>query len=377
MSALHAEPARRPAAPRHASHDRRRGWLAFAAALAASATLHAAVLIALSGRARDATGMTLATLELVAPEAVVAEPRGASPAGLVREAMAPAAAHAETGAGGEPRVHAMPVEAEAEPAPRPASGAETWLSIPPAAEAAAPPDATNPVAADSFAAFAEAEAVAATVEAPDTADAVDALPARAMPVDAEAIAGIVASLAPHGVDPRPREVEAPVAQALPAAAVAPAARPSSPAAETRRAQQARRQGPRVASPSEAPPAREEPARGGDVAQPAPGAARGIDIAARPAGIGRDVPAEPAAGNPAPAYPVAARRAGREGRAVLRVVVSSTGEGREIRIAESSGTPSLDEAALAAVRHWRFTPARRNGEAAEDVVLVPVSFTLLQ
>jgi len=105
--------------------------------------------------------------------------------------------------------------------------------------------------------------------------------------------------------------------------------------------------------------------------------RGIDIAARPAGIGRDVPAEPAAGNPAPAYPVAARRAGREGRAVLRVVVSSTGEGREIRIAESSGTPSLDEAALAAVRHWRFTPARRNGEAAEDVVLVPVSFTLLQ
>jgi protein TonB len=166
-------------------------------------------------------------------------------------------------------------------------------------------------------------------------------------------------------------------QALPAAAVAPAARPSSPAAETRRAQQARRQGPRVASPSEAPPAREEPARGGDVAQPAPGAARGIDIAARPAGIGWDVPAEPAAGNPAPAYPVAARRAGREGRAVLRVVVSSTGEGREIRIAESSGTPSLDEAALAAVRHWRFTPARRNGEAAEDVVLVPVSFTLLQ
>ena len=49
----------------------------------------------------------------------------------------------------------------------------------------------------------------------------------------------------------------------------------------------------------------------------------------------------------------------------------------MRIAESSGTPSLDEAALAAVRQWRFTPARRNGEAAEDVVLVPVSFTLLQ
>ncbi|MFM8990466.1 MAG: hypothetical protein ACKOUS_12695, partial [Alphaproteobacteria bacterium] len=240
MSALHADPARRPAAPRHARHDRRRGWIAFAAALAASATLHAAVLIVLSGRARDATGTTLATLELVAPEAVVAEPRGASPAGLGRGAMAAAAAQAEPGAGAEPRAHAIPVEAEAEPGPRPASGAQTWLSIPPAAEAAAPPDATNPVAADSFAAFVEVEPVAASVEAPDTADAADALPARSMPVDAEAIAGLVASLAPHALDPRSREVEAPMAQPQPAAAVAPATRPSSPAAAMPRAQQARR-----------------------------------------------------------------------------------------------------------------------------------------
>lgn len=378
MSALHADPARRPAAPRHARRDRRRGWIAFAAALAASATLHAAVLIALSGRARDATGTTLATLELVAPEAVVAEPRGASPASPVREAMAAAAAPAEPGAGGEPRAHAAPVEAKAEPAPRPASGAETWLSIPPAAEAAAPPDALKPVAADSFAAFTEAEPAAAAGDAPDAADAADALPAQAVPVDAAAMTGLVASLAPPALDPAPREADAPVAPPPPAAAAAaPAARPSSPAAAPPRAQQARRQGPRAASPSEAPPAREEPARGGDVAQPAPGVARGTDVAARPPALGRDVPAEPAAGNPAPAYPVAARRAGREGRAVLRVVVSSTGEGREIRIAQSSGTPSLDDAALAAVRQWRFTPARRNGEAAEDVVLVPVSFTLLQ
>ena len=380
MSALHADPARRPAAPRHAGRDRRRGWIAFAAALAASATLHAAVLIALSGRARDATGTTLATLELVALEAVVAEPRGASPAGLVREAMAAAtAAHADPGAGGEHRALASPVEAEAEPAARPASGAETWLSIPPAAEAAALPDAAGPVAADSFAAFAEAEMAAATSEAPDAADAADALPAQAVPVEADVVVGLVASLAPQSHDAQPREVEAPAVQPLPAAVApsVPAARPSPPAAATPRAQQARRQGPRATSPSEAPPAREEPARGGDVAQPAAGAARGTDVAARPPAIGRDVPAEPAAGNPAPAYPVAARRSGREGRALLRVVVSSTGEGRDVRIAESSGTPSLDEAALAAVRQWRFTPARRNGEAAEDVVLVPVSFTLLQ
>ena len=92
--------------------------------------------------------------------------------------------------------------------------------------------------------------------------------------------------------------------------------------------------------------------------------------------GDDAEAQPRAGNPPPHYPVAARRALREGRAVLRVVVSRDGEGREVRVAESSGTPILDAAALDAVRAWRFAPARRNGVAIEDVILVPVVFRLM-
>jgi protein TonB len=81
------------------------------------------------------------------------------------------------------------------------------------------------------------------------------------------------------------------------------------------------------------------------------------------------------GNPAPAYPLAARRAQREGRAVLRVVVSVAGDAGAVAVVESSGTPSLDEAALQAVRRWRYLPARRNGAPSEDVILVPVRFRL--
>ena len=89
----------------------------------------------------------------------------------------------------------------------------------------------------------------------------------------------------------------------------------------------------------------------------------------------DRQAGPSPGNPAPAYPLSARRAGREGRAVLLVVVGAGGECREIRIEESSGTPSLDEAAAAAVRLWRFIPAQSAGKAVEAAIRVPIAFKL--
>lgn len=88
-------------------------------------------------------------------------------------------------------------------------------------------------------------------------------------------------------------------------------------------------------------------------------------------------AVPLPGNAAPPYPLVARRAQREGRALVRVLVARDGSGSDVRLAESSGTAALDMAALEAVRTWRFSPARRAGEAAEDVILVPVTFRLTQ
>ncbi len=51
--------------------------------------------------------------------------------------------------------------------------------------------------------------------------------------------------------------------------------------------------------------------------------------------------------------------GAEGTVVLRVLVSADGIARSVDVAVSSGSLVLDQAAAAAVRRWRFTPATRN------------------
>lgn len=80
-------------------------------------------------------------------------------------------------------------------------------------------------------------------------------------------------------------------------------------------------------------------------------------------------------NPPPVYPPAARRMGEAGRVVLRVFVRADGTPAEIAINKSSGSVRLDQAALEAVRRWRFVPARQGDAPVEAPVLVPISFTL--
>ncbi|MDZ4737393.1 MAG: TonB family protein [Rhodospirillaceae bacterium] len=77
----------------------------------------------------------------------------------------------------------------------------------------------------------------------------------------------------------------------------------------------------------------------------------------------------------PEYPWASRRAGEEGRILLRVEVSADGTVDSINVAESSGHRRLDEAALEAVRQWRFEPARVGEQAVATSVTVPVTFRL--
>lgn len=80
-------------------------------------------------------------------------------------------------------------------------------------------------------------------------------------------------------------------------------------------------------------------------------------------------------NPAPQYPRVSRELGERGRAFLRVHVSAAGQPLEVLLHQSSGFARLDAAAIAAVRQWRFVPARRAGSAIADWVVVPVNFTL--
>ena len=81
-------------------------------------------------------------------------------------------------------------------------------------------------------------------------------------------------------------------------------------------------------------------------------------------------------NPLPDYPYRARRAGHEGRVVLRVAVDAAGMPTAVTVARSSGHDSLDDAALEAVRHWRFTPATAAGLAVAGTVEVPITFRLV-
>jgi protein TonB len=80
-------------------------------------------------------------------------------------------------------------------------------------------------------------------------------------------------------------------------------------------------------------------------------------------------------NPAPRYPPLARRMRQEGKVVLRVLVDTGGGASQIEVRNSSGSDVLDEAALEAVKLWRFVPARRGDQPIAAWVLVPITFTL--
>jgi protein TonB len=80
-------------------------------------------------------------------------------------------------------------------------------------------------------------------------------------------------------------------------------------------------------------------------------------------------------NPPPSYPVFAKRAREQGKVLLRVQVDSAGNVVDLDVHESSGFERLDKAALAAVRRWRFVPARSGERAVAGVALVPITFQL--
>jgi len=80
-------------------------------------------------------------------------------------------------------------------------------------------------------------------------------------------------------------------------------------------------------------------------------------------------------NPAPRYPLIARRNGEQGTVTLRVLVTREGQPARVSIERSSGSSQLDGAALETVKTWRFVPARQGRESVEAWVLVPIVFRL--
>ncbi|HXO42515.1 MAG TPA: energy transducer TonB, partial [Thermoanaerobaculia bacterium] len=77
----------------------------------------------------------------------------------------------------------------------------------------------------------------------------------------------------------------------------------------------------------------------------------------------------------PVYPEDALRAGLEGLVVLEAIVDERGRvGHDIKVVRSLGH-GCDEAAVAAVRQWRFRPATRNGKPIKVRRIFPILFRL--
>lgn len=77
----------------------------------------------------------------------------------------------------------------------------------------------------------------------------------------------------------------------------------------------------------------------------------------------------------PPYPKRAREMGWEGTVVLRVEVKPDGTVGAASVHRTSGYLTLDEAALIAVKRWRFAPPTDGAFSFATVVDVPVRFDL--
>lgn len=156
---------------------------------------------------------------------------------------------------------------------------------------------------------------------------------------------------------------------------------------------------RLAAPSEAPSAIIPDDLPAIVAPDSPGAIPGVP-GGDPLGVPLGLPSGSMAGSPvrppppekppivrvgqgireprkivhvAPQYPLIAQRAQVEGVVVLEAVLDETGRVDRMRVLRSE--PLLDEAAVQAVRQWRYTPTLLNGIPVPVLMTITVKFSL--
>jgi periplasmic protein TonB len=77
----------------------------------------------------------------------------------------------------------------------------------------------------------------------------------------------------------------------------------------------------------------------------------------------------------PTYPPASRRAGEQGTVRLKVLVDTNGRASNVAVTQTSGFPRLDEAAVEAVRKWRFVAATDGTNKIQAYTQVAVTFRL--
>ncbi|MFL5521029.1 MAG: energy transducer TonB [Gemmatimonadales bacterium] len=103
----------------------------------------------------------------------------------------------------------------------------------------------------------------------------------------------------------------------------------------------------------------------------------VPLPARPAAgkKGLELPPVSLNANSPVTYPPALVSQGIEGTVLLRLYVDTLGQilDDSTRVAESSGYPALDSAALRAAPELRFAPAERDGKPIAALFLQPIHF----
>lgn len=76
----------------------------------------------------------------------------------------------------------------------------------------------------------------------------------------------------------------------------------------------------------------------------------------------------------PNYPFEMRRAGLNGEVVLRFVVDTNGDVRDVEVMRSSQR-EFEAAAIQAVLKWKYRPGRKGGKAVATRMQIPIVFNL--
>lgn len=75
---------------------------------------------------------------------------------------------------------------------------------------------------------------------------------------------------------------------------------------------------------------------------------------------------------APDFPAVMRKARIDGKVILALIVSANGKPEQVQV-EQATHPLFADAALAAVRHWRFKPATKDGHPVASSFSLPLEF----
>ena len=111
----------------------------------------------------------------------------------------------------------------------------------------------------------------------------------------------------------------------------------------------------------------------DGAPPSPPPAPPAPVVRAPLRVGGELRAPALVERIEPQYPPIAARAGVHGTVILEAVVDRQGRVEDVRVLRS--IPLLDNAAIDAVRQWRYSPLLLNGEPERFVLTVTVTFSL--